>query len=105
MSAKTAHVEGGVIPAAACLCRVISAVFIQVEIPNKRVGVCLGLASQLLTHCSVGLENTASHATKQSADCGADAHRSRSRLDLGGGEEENGTLRRRLDPRLCTPGE
>ena len=102
MSAKTAHVEGGVIPAAACLCRVISAVFIHVQKPviDGVGGGLMDARPSARTHRSVCLRNATSHTTDEPSSGRVHAHRSRGTLDLGSGEKEDGTLRRRLDPGL-----
>ena len=81
----------------------ISAVFIHVQKP-----VIDGVGGELMdarpsarTHRSIGLRNATSHTTDEPCSGRVHAHRSRGTLDLGRGEEEDGTLRRRFDPRLC----
>ena len=53
-----------------------------------------------LTHSSISLNNTTTHTTEKTCNGGVDTHSDRSSFDLGGGEEEDGTLRRRLNPGL-----
>lgn len=72
---KTAQVEGGLMPEAACLCRVISAVFMHVQNPiivvsdDKRMYTMpLGTRYTVelvakLTHSRVRLRDTTAHAT------------------------------------------
>ena len=103
MSAKTAHVDGGLTPLAACLWRVISAVFIHVQKPWGALSNSLRMpwATFSLTHSSICLDNTASHTTDQTSSGRVDTHGGRSRLDFRSSEEEHSTLRRRLYPCLA----
>ena len=94
MSAKTAQVDGGLMPVAACLCLVISAVFIHVQKPiyqsqhGSRV-----VEIEQRTHSSICLSNTTTHTTKETSSRGARAHGDSSGLNLGGSEQQNSTLR------------
>lgn len=107
MSAKTWKVPGGVIPAAACLERVISAVFIHVQKPNRGGGAvgmdqCVIASGSYplaaLTHGSVCLRNTTSHSTQETSRSGTESSRPSDLVDLSSSEEQDGTLGRRLDP-------
>ena len=95
MSAKTDHVPGGLTPASATLCRVISAVFIVVQKPRPR---SIARRTYPDAHRRVGLRDTAAHATEQARRAGRDASVDAEGLDLGRGEQQDGALGARLDP-------
>lgn len=56
--------------------------------------------SKLRTHSSICLYNASTHTTEKTGHRGVDAQTRRRDLNLGRGEEQDGTLRRRLYPRL-----
>ena len=70
---------------------------------NLQIGVSTRYESEgkgKRTHRSVGLRDTAAHTTEETSSRGTDTESDRGGLDFGRGEEEDGTLCRRFDPRL-----
>ena len=89
-------------PAAACLCRVISAVFIHVQKPvqmnqwyHKECVTARGR-----THSRVGLGDTTAHAAQKSGRSRANAQGHRRGLDLRRSEEQDTALCRGFNPCL-----
>lgn len=59
-----------------------------------------GWISNRLTHGGVRLGDSTSHSSEQTTDRRVESQTRSRRLDLGSGEEQDGTLRRGLDPSL-----
>ena len=109
MSANTAHVDGGLIPLAACLCRVISAVFMQVQKPRQRDRALAVRRTQRQansqsslkpTHSGIRLRDTTTHSSQQPGGCGTNTQTRYTGFDFGSGEKQNAAFRGRFNPSL-----
>jgi hypothetical protein len=91
MSMKVAQVPGGLTPAAACLCLVISAVFIAVQKPTGDLCQCCPCSGAKRTG-SVGLGHAAAHSAEEAGRGWREAVVDGNGGEFGCGEEKDGAF-------------